>query len=160
MGPLCHWLRGLSGHWVQEGVGVTRSPIGRCYGHQPERAQMVAGERAGPLGAMGRAQATGAQWGAGQGMAAGELERDEPGAAHHGARCSGATLGSSRGRQGRRARVGARDGAPCGACTARSAGAFSDKQAEGGWGACSRALKGRGRRGSLMPARERWGRAT
>ena len=37
---------------------------------------MVAGERAGPFGAMGRAQATGAQWGAGQGVAAGEAGHD------------------------------------------------------------------------------------
>ena len=49
-----------------------RTGTGRWRGHQPERAQMVAGARAGPFGAMGRAQAIGAQWGAGQGVAAGE----------------------------------------------------------------------------------------
>ena len=61
---------------------------------------MVAGARAGPFGAMGRAQATGAQWGAGQGVAAGEAGHG------HGARVGGEHVRSNS-RSTRRGSAGA-----------------------------------------------------
>ena len=80
MGPICHRPQGPIGRGPK---GVRAAGAGRWRGHQPKRAQMVAGARAGPFGAMGRAQATGAQWGAGQGVAAGEAGHG------HGARVGG-----------------------------------------------------------------------